>query len=101
MDRNSFHLAHLEASGAFQPGMAVAYEFHETSRAPYAAAGYQQLVVGGSLNGNRQAVKFFLCGLYSENGLAGPWEAVSGRSDARPSVFKSARPGTPESELAD
>ena len=58
-------------------------------------------VVSGSLNGNRQTVKFFMCGTYSENGLAGPWEAVSGKSDAQPSVSKSARPGTPESELAD
>ena len=32
MDRNSFHLAQLEASGTSQSGMAVAYEFHETSR---------------------------------------------------------------------
>ena len=47
------------------------------------------------------AVKFFLCSLYSENGLAEPWEAVSGRFDAQPSASKSARPGTPESELAD
>ena len=29
-------------------------------------------VVSGSLNGNRQTVKFFMCGTYSENGLAGP-----------------------------
>ena len=46
-------------------------------------------------------VKFFLCRLYFENGLAGPWEAVFGRPGARPSASKSARPGTPESELAD
>ena len=45
--------------------------------------------------------KIFLCGTYSENGLTRPWEAVPGRSDAQPSVSKSARPGTPESELAD
>ena len=32
MDRNSFHLAHPAASGASQPGMAVAYEFYEVSR---------------------------------------------------------------------
>ena len=32
MDRNSFHLAQLEASGTSQSGMAVADEFHETSR---------------------------------------------------------------------
>ena len=47
------------------------------------------------------AEKFFLCSHYSENGLAWLWEAVSGRPDAQPSVSKSARPGTPESELAD
>ena len=47
------------------------------------------------------AVKFFLCSLYSENGLAWPWEAGSGKYDAQPSVSKSAWPGASESELAD
>ena len=32
MDRNPFHFAHPAVSGASQAGMAVAYEFHETSR---------------------------------------------------------------------
>ena len=31
MDRNSFHFAHLDTSGASQPGMTVPDEFHEAS----------------------------------------------------------------------
>ena len=99
MDRNSFHLAHPAATGAFHPGLTVPDEFHEASRganhsvAPKSAAtepAYRQYraarwfllpevglrtrrqVLSGSLNGNRQTVKFFMCATYSENGLAGP-----------------------------
>ena len=32
VDRNPFHLAHLDASGASRPGMAVPDEFHEACR---------------------------------------------------------------------
>ena len=73
MDRNPFHLAHLDTSGASRPGMDVPDEFHEASRfanhsttpkSPRrnrpaggrtpSAAGWSQLVVSGNQNGNRQ-----------------------------------------------
>ena len=97
MDRNPFHLAHTAATGASQPGLTVPDEFHEVSLGgqvtpkpaatepacrQYRAARWfllpevglrtRRQVVSGSLNGNRQTVKFFMCGTYSENGLAGP-----------------------------
>ena len=59
------------------------------------------VVVSGGGGAGFPAVKFFLCSLYSENGLAWPWEAGSGKYDAQPSVSKSAWTGASESELAD
>ena len=47
VDRNPFHLAHLDASGASRPGMAVPDEFHEACR----GANHS---VGSSPNGKRQ-----------------------------------------------
>ena len=92
MDRNSFHLSHPAATGASQPGLTVPDEFHEVSLGashaearrngaglparwfllPEVGLRTRRQVVSGSLNGNRQTVKFFMCGTYSENGLAGP-----------------------------
>ena len=77
----------------------MAYEFHEASPgANHAVADFR---TAATKKAGRPAVKFFQCSLYSENGLAWPWEAGSGKYDAQPSVSKSARPGTLESELAD
>ena len=77
MDRNPFHLAHLDTTGTTQSGMAVPDEFHEASLGANHAAAPESAVAEPACRQYR-AVRWFLL---PEVGLRTRRQVVSGNQN--------------------